>query len=95
MFSDILEPQYGEDKSPPDPTKITQIILYFDKPDSLELKRLAKIAMKDFWPGTYIEEGNISDLYLLLLKKHYANTEVKATDDRPASGVAVEGQVAG
>lgn len=73
MFKDLLIPDYGEDDSPPDGTKITQVILYFDEKDALELKRLAKEAMKAEMPD-YIEKGNLSDILLLILKKHYGKT---------------------
>jgi hypothetical protein len=72
MFSDLFsEPDYGVDQSPQDDTRITQVILYFSEPDVAELKRLAKEALKKEMPLDYIENGNLSNLYLLLLRKHY------------------------
>lgn len=72
MFKDLFEPEYGVDNSPPDNTRITQVILYFNSDDAVELKRLAKEAMKTEMPDRYLDIGNLSDLYLLILKKHYA-----------------------
>jgi hypothetical protein len=69
MFKDLLKPNYGVDDSPEDNTRITQVILYLDEPDAKELKRLAKEAMKKLWPNSYDKEGNISILYLELLKR--------------------------
>jgi hypothetical protein len=74
MFKDLLEPDYGVDASPPDDTRITQVILYFNEDDARELKRIAKEAMKIEWPESYTEHGNLSDLYLLLLKRHYGSS---------------------
>ena len=72
LFEDMMEPQYGEDKNPLDGTRVTQVILYFSAEDALELRRLAKEVMKAEMPNDYIERGNISDLYLILLRKHPA-----------------------
>lgn len=72
LFDDIMEPQYGEDKNPLDGTRVTQIILYFSAEDAAEVKRLAKEVMKAEMPNDYIEKGNISDLYLILLRKYNA-----------------------
>lgn len=72
LFDDIMEPDYPVNSAPEDKTDITQVILYFDAPDAIELKRLAKIVMKAEMPADFIEKGNLSDLFLLLLKKHPA-----------------------
>lgn len=73
MFKDLMEPEYGEDQSPPDNTRITQVILYYDEPDVAKLKELAKAAMKVEMPDRFLDVGNLSDLYLLILKKYYGN----------------------
>lgn len=73
----MFEPEYGVDQSPLDPTKITQIILYFDEPDTIELKRLAKEAMKVEFPETFMKEANLSNLYLHLLKKYYGKNNIE------------------
>lgn len=70
----LFEQQWGKDNSPPDPTEITQVILYYDKPEVAEFKKLAKMAIKDLYPNDYQERGNVSDAILLLLRKNYANT---------------------
>lgn len=87
MFKDLLEPSYGLDDSPEDNTRITQVILYFDFNDAIELKRLAKEVMKKVWPNTYDKEGNLSLLYLELLKRF--NNEGHRIPTEPAieSGV--------
>lgn len=72
LFNDLMEPDYGNDNSPVDNTRITQVILYFDEPDAKLLKRLAKEVMKAEMPEDYIQNANLSNLYLLLLKKHPA-----------------------
>ena len=71
MFQDLFEPDYGVDQSPEDKTKITQVILYFDAPDAVELKELAKEAMKKEMTDRYLDQGNLSDLYLIMLRKYY------------------------
>lgn len=71
LFSDIMEPDYGVDQSPPDDTRITQVILYFNQDEAEELKMLAKEIMKVEYPETYITEGNLSGLYLKILRKYY------------------------
>lgn len=68
MFSDLLEPDYGVNTEPVDETMITQILLYLDTPDVAEFKSLAKELMKHYWPQTYKEEGNLSDLLLKLMR---------------------------
>jgi len=70
LFGDIMEPDYGVNNAPEDSTEIKQVILYFSNDDVPELKRLAKEAMKRIWPSTYIEDGNLSNLYLYLLRKY-------------------------
>jgi hypothetical protein len=70
--TDISEPDYGVNDAPVDGTKITQVILYFDEVEAVLLKKLAKEVMKAEMPEDYIEKGNLSALYLLLLKKHPA-----------------------
>lgn len=72
LFGELYEP----DESPIEDTAITQIILYLDAPDAKEFKRLAKIAMRDKWPTTFSEEGNISELLFILLKEKYGNENV-------------------
>lgn len=71
LFDDLLEPDYGIDNSPEQDIRITQVILYYDEHDAESLKELAKEAMKIEMPGEFINRGNLSDLYLLILKKHY------------------------
>lgn len=68
MWDDILQPDYGIDTSPPDPTIITQVLLYLDKKDADEFKRLAKKSMMRHWPNTYKEQANLSELILKLLR---------------------------
>lgn len=70
MFSDIFEPDYGVDTSPPDDTRIVQVILYFNEADAAQVRALAKDAMKRMLPDSYIEKGNLSDLFLTLLKQY-------------------------
>lgn len=77
MFQDFLEADYGVDNSPKDPTRITQIILYFDEPETEELKRLAKEAMKVEFPNDYIENGNLSMLYLKMLRRYYGKDNIE------------------
>jgi hypothetical protein len=92
MFSDILEPDYGTNASPPDPTKIVTFLLYYSQEEMQEFKKLVKVAMKKEYPETFMDT-NASDMLLYILKKHYANITNQTTSDRPASGAAVEGQV--
>lgn len=97
MFQDLLEPQYGVDQSPPDDTRITQVILYLNAPDAKRLKELAKEALKKEFPEDYMERGNISDLYLHLLEKHYGNGKginIEAPLNGSAGGTT-EGEVSG
>jgi len=68
MFDDLLEPVYGVDQSPPDDTHIVQVLLYFSEEEAEEFKKLCKQRMKEVWPTSYTEKGNISDLLLKILK---------------------------
>lgn len=91
MFSDVFEPEYGVDQSPADDTRITQVILYYDESDVVELKRLAKEAMKIEMPGEYLEKGNLSSLYLIILKKYYGkNIPIETTNDGQGSGATTQ-----
>lgn len=92
MFSDLLEPEYGEDQSPPDDTRITQVILYYDEADMQLLKQLAKVAMKKEMPGEYLEKGNLSELYLIILKKYYGNESIEVAPDFNGQGSRVTTQ---
>lgn len=72
LFDDIMEPDYPVNNAEKDDTKITQVILYFSDSDALLLKRMAKEVMKSEMPNDFIEKANLSDLFLLMLKKHPA-----------------------
>ncbi len=72
LFGDIMEPDFGVNNAPEDGTQITQVILYFDAPDAVLLKKLAKEVMKAEWPADYIDQGNLSKLFLHLVQKSYA-----------------------
>lgn len=78
MFDDLFEPSYGVDNSPKDDTRIIQIILYFDEPEIDEFKRLAKDAMRIEFTD-YVQKGNLSDLFLKLLRKYYGNSKIEGT----------------
>lgn len=74
MLNDFLQPDYGTDESPLDMTRVNQIILYLNDEDTKEFKRLAKEAMKRYWPADYIEKANLSDLLLKMLRDAKNNT---------------------
>lgn len=94
-LKDIFEPTYEENESPPDNTRITQVILYFDEQDAILVKQLAKEAMKIEMPEDYLEKGNISDLFLIMLKKYYGNQsiEIKGIDVRQGVREKMDGTV--
>lgn len=77
MFNDLLEPDYGINQDPVDDTMITQILLYLDNKDVEEFKIRSKRLMKKYWPHSYREEANLSDLLLKLLRD--ADTQTEAT----------------
>jgi hypothetical protein len=86
MWDELLEPDYGVDNSPPDGTRITQVILYFDKPEAEEFKRLCKAGIKLEFPQTYRETGNLSDFLLYILNRLYGSQKTL----NGSAGVAVE-----
>lgn len=76
MFTDLLEPDYGENTSPPDDTHISTTLLYYSDEELEEFKKLCKNLMKRYYPTTYMTEGNISDLLLKMLRD--ANIQTQA-----------------
>ena len=74
MFTDLLEPDYGENQSPPDDTHISTTLLYYSDEELEEFKKLCKSLMKHYYPTTYME-ANISDLLLKMLRDADAKTK--------------------
>lgn len=69
----LFQDEWGVDTSPVDDTQIVQFGIFMDRAQLPEFKKLAKQAVKEFFPTDYIERGNVSDAIILLLKKHYGN----------------------
>jgi len=67
----LFDADWGEDHSPSDDTEITTTILYFDKKELQEFKRLAKKGIKVEFQEEYQQKGNLSDFLLLVLKRLY------------------------
>lgn len=89
----LFEDDWGEDNSPIEDCDITQVIFYFSKPDANLFKKLCKIGIKDKFPD-YINDGNISEFLLMLLKEKYGNVQVEKMPDPGPVGV-VESDVLG
>lgn len=85
----LFEDEWGEDNSPIYDPEITQVIFYFSAENAKEFKKNAKELMKEYFPD-YINDGNLSDLLLTLVKEKYENIQSKKTVNTSASGV-VEG----
>lgn len=66
----LFEQEFDVDQSPPDDTRITTILLYYDEPDAREFKRLCKLGMQHMYPATF-RDSNVSDFLFTLLKKVY------------------------
>jgi hypothetical protein len=67
-------PDFGKDTSKPDGTQITTTLLLFYSQQELdEFKQLCKRGIRKEYPLTYLEEGNVSDFLLLLLKRLYGD----------------------
>lgn len=81
----LFDHEYGEDESPIIDPGITQVIFYFGEEDAKYFKRLAKEGMKVEFKD-YINDGNISDLLLMILKRNYDHLLTKKTFDAAASG---------
>ena len=80
----LFEDDWGEDNSPIDGTEITQVILYFSKEDTKLFKSLCKEGMKTEFEN-YLEEANVSDLLLKILKEKYENLLPKKMLDSSTS----------
>lgn len=85
----MFEDDWGVDNSPPDDTEIVQIILYLNRPDTKEFKRLCKEGIKDFFPDNFQEKGNVSDFLLQLLRKYYGATESTSAEPSAVGAGAV------
>ena len=87
----LFDDDFGEDNSPIEDPEITQVIFYFSAADAKDFKKKSKELMKDYFPD-YINDGNISDLLLKLVKEKYEDIRTKKTVDTGAVG-STEGQL--
>lgn len=71
MSLQLFEQDWGIDNSPLDTTQITTTLLYFDKEELKEFKRLCKIGMKAEFGNDYQQKANLTDFLLILLGKNY------------------------
>jgi hypothetical protein len=69
----IFAADFKVDESPEDKTEIVQVLLYYEKKEAKEFKRLCKDGMIETYPKP--SEQNISDFLLYLLKKHYGKID--------------------
>lgn len=79
----LFEDDWGQDDSPLEETEVTQVIFYFSKEETKLFKSLAKEGMKLEFEN-YIEDANVSDLMLKILKQKYAHLLPKKTFDASA-----------
>lgn len=89
----LFEEDWGNDDSPIDDPEITQVIMYFGKDDADLFKRLCKAGMKVEF-ADYINDGNVSELLLKVLKEKYENLLPKKSVDTNTVG-SLEGNVPG
>jgi|SRR6478672_11965648 len=92
LFSD--EEIFGKDTSELSDPEITQVVFYFGKKDADLFKALAKEGMKVEFKD-FINDGNISELLLKLLKRNYENLLPQKVLDRLASGTDLKDEVPG
>lgn len=73
MSLSLFEQDWGENKSPVDTTEITTTILYFEKKELKEFKKLCKSGIREAFGKDFQTKGNISDLLLMVLKEKYGH----------------------
>lgn len=71
MNLQLFEQDWGVDNSPLDETQITTTLLYFDKDELKQFKRLCKKGMKAEFGNDYQQKANLTDFLLILLNKNY------------------------
>lgn len=72
---ELFEPDWGVNEDPIENVEITQVLLYYDRPDVKLFKKLCKEGIKDKF-SDFINQGSISELLLILLKEKYGNESV-------------------
>ena len=72
----LFEYEFEPNNDPVDDTEITGTLLYYTKQNRELFKKLCKTGMKKTYTKEELEEANISDFILYILKKNYGETEV-------------------
>ena len=87
MNMKLFEDDWGEDNSKIEDPEITQVIFYFSADNANDFKKKSKELMKEYFED-YINDGNLSDLLLILVKEKYENIQSKKALDNTTSGDA-------
>lgn len=72
---------FPENNDPVDETEISQKIFYYSTKEWKELTKMAKPAMRFYWPDDPFNHGNLSDLFLKLLKRYHDERENNAPEE--------------
>lgn len=76
----LFEDDWGINDSPEDDTEIKMTLLYYSMPEYKEFKSLAKKIIKHHYGPRSFEDGNLSDVLLIIMRKQHEDIKAEKKD---------------